>query len=304
VRVRRSRDEGFTLIELLVVIAIIAILAAILFPVFARAREAARSKACISNLKQLNTALKMYMGDYDQRFPLALNRYDRLVAQNWDTPAQFEKQIDQANLQVAPDPIQGPNVPTVPSTVVLDPYVKDRKVWKCPSDIGSPGKAGSADSADPGVTPSFYDAYGSSYWYLLFVFHGKATEQQSAAANKMGPMSFFCGGRGPMRLASVGEGSGNQYRVTSRFYDIVHHPETWHGKYKRDSSGNVKDYGIINVVFTTGQAKAVVCESRSNTWIDVASDTVTIGSGTTATTVNTTSWADYYVRSRCITNSD
>src|SRR5436190_17434902 len=60
------RREGFTLIELLVVIAIIAILAAILFPVFARAREAARKTSCISNLKQLGLAANMYKQDYDE----------------------------------------------------------------------------------------------------------------------------------------------------------------------------------------------------------------------------------------------
>src|SRR4051812_8060986 len=59
---------GFTLIELLVVIAIIAILAAILFPVFARAREAARKTSCISNLKQLGLAAQMYKQDYDESF--------------------------------------------------------------------------------------------------------------------------------------------------------------------------------------------------------------------------------------------
>ena len=59
--------HGFTLIELLVVIAIIAILAAILFPVFARAREKARQSSCLSNLKQLATAEKMYEQDYDDR---------------------------------------------------------------------------------------------------------------------------------------------------------------------------------------------------------------------------------------------
>lgn len=66
---QRSKTSGFTLIELLVVIAIIAILAAILFPVFAQAREKARQSSCISNSKQLNMALLMYVQDYDEQFP-------------------------------------------------------------------------------------------------------------------------------------------------------------------------------------------------------------------------------------------
>jgi prepilin-type N-terminal cleavage/methylation domain-containing protein len=64
--------RGFTLIELLVVIAIIAILAAILFPVFAQAREAARKTSCTSNLKQAGTAVLMYVQDYDETFPISL----------------------------------------------------------------------------------------------------------------------------------------------------------------------------------------------------------------------------------------
>ncbi|NLO05152.1 MAG: DUF1559 domain-containing protein [candidate division WS1 bacterium] len=63
-----KRDAGFTLIELLVVIAIIAILAAILFPVFARAREKARQSSCLSNMKQLSLAVLQYVQDYDERW--------------------------------------------------------------------------------------------------------------------------------------------------------------------------------------------------------------------------------------------
>ena len=69
---RRSiwQRGGFTLIELLVVIAIIALLAAILFPVFSQARERARRSACTSNLKQIGMGVQMYMQDYDGRVPI------------------------------------------------------------------------------------------------------------------------------------------------------------------------------------------------------------------------------------------
>ncbi len=65
-----SRRHAFTLVELLVVIAVIALLAAILFPVFAQAREKARQTSCLSNLRQLGTGMSMYFQDYDDRYPI------------------------------------------------------------------------------------------------------------------------------------------------------------------------------------------------------------------------------------------
>ncbi len=77
------KRKGFTLIELLVVIAIIALLTAILFPVFARAREKARQAACASNLKQVGMALQMYIQDYDEMLPfICWSAWDR---ENWFT---------------------------------------------------------------------------------------------------------------------------------------------------------------------------------------------------------------------------
>jgi prepilin-type N-terminal cleavage/methylation domain-containing protein/prepilin-type processing-associated H-X9-DG protein len=81
-RFRRARS-GFTLIELLVVIAIIAILAAILFPVFAQAREKARASTCLSNQKQVSLALSMYGQDYDETFPFTIAQDPNTKAEIW-----------------------------------------------------------------------------------------------------------------------------------------------------------------------------------------------------------------------------
>jgi len=77
------KTRGFTLIELLVVIAIIAILAAILFPVFARAREKARGSSCLSNLRQIGTALMSYAQDFDEHFPRTYSWSPGYVYRYW-----------------------------------------------------------------------------------------------------------------------------------------------------------------------------------------------------------------------------
>jgi len=106
--------KGFTLIELLVVIAIIAILAAMLFPVFARARESARKIQCLSNIKNISIAFQMYLTDYD-RFPP--NEHQREVLEWLGDGCWIENE---------------PN-PYLRVPVILDEYVKNRGVWYCTS---------------------------------------------------------------------------------------------------------------------------------------------------------------------------
>lgn len=100
---RAFRGTGFTLIELLVVIAIIAILAAILFPVFARARENARRSSCQSNLKQIGLGIFQYTQDYDEKLPSRVN---------------FGTQNDNWR-------------------EVIQPYIKSTQLFACPSNTGN-----------------------------------------------------------------------------------------------------------------------------------------------------------------------
>ncbi len=100
-----SKKRAFTLIELLVVIAIIAILAAILFPVFAQAKTAAKKTQTISNTKQMGTAMQIYLGDYDDTYPLAnMYLFASNVPQNflaWPYPAGWIQGWDGGNAEVA-----------------------------------------------------------------------------------------------------------------------------------------------------------------------------------------------------------
>jgi prepilin-type N-terminal cleavage/methylation domain-containing protein/prepilin-type processing-associated H-X9-DG protein len=91
--------RGFTLIELLVVIAIIAILAAILFPVFARARENARRSSCLSNIKQLGLGFAQYTQDYDERLPIVKGQ---TTALGWDSAIAPYAGVKVATGNVAP----------------------------------------------------------------------------------------------------------------------------------------------------------------------------------------------------------
>jgi prepilin-type N-terminal cleavage/methylation domain-containing protein/prepilin-type processing-associated H-X9-DG protein len=109
-----AQKRGFTLIELLVVIAIIAILAAILFPVFAKAREQARKTSCLSNLKQLGLGFMMYAQDYDETLPGV--RFGNGAGQSWPW-AVWPGTYDWTGV----------------FTFAMQPYIKNRAILQCPS---------------------------------------------------------------------------------------------------------------------------------------------------------------------------
>ncbi len=136
-----KQRRGFTLIELLVVIAIIAILAAILFPVFAQAREKARQTSCLSNLKQTGTATLMYVQDYDETFPLSIY------------------------LSYSP-------VCTFTFFNAVNPYQKNADIMKCPSNSQALNlDAGFARvGLPPGCTGSAGNLRQLSYQYNYSIF--------------------------------------------------------------------------------------------------------------------------------------
>jgi prepilin-type N-terminal cleavage/methylation domain-containing protein/prepilin-type processing-associated H-X9-DG protein len=98
----RRFSPGFTLIELLVVIAIIAILAAILFPVFAQAREKARSASCLSNMKQTGLAFSMYVQDYDETNPRSYHAGDPCGPRSVSWMEMFQPYLKNVGILVCP----------------------------------------------------------------------------------------------------------------------------------------------------------------------------------------------------------
>jgi prepilin-type N-terminal cleavage/methylation domain-containing protein/prepilin-type processing-associated H-X9-DG protein len=121
------RRQGFTLIELLVVIAIIGILAAMVFPLFARARESARKIQCLSNVKNIALAFQMYITDYD-RFPPSEHRSE-VVDWFYTDPAGNCGPVDEHGAHWGADRSN----PYLRWPVILDEYIKNRDVWRCPS---------------------------------------------------------------------------------------------------------------------------------------------------------------------------
>ena len=141
-----KRRKGFTLIELLVVIAIIAILAAILFPVFARTRAKAKQASCLSNMKQIMTAYIMYADDHEKTPDAGATRWNSPAADGNRTSWYYR----------------------------LDKYVGDVEVYKCPAypsaDIGyqascRPAGKALSEFTRPSKTCAIVDGFGTTYGY-------------------------------------------------------------------------------------------------------------------------------------------
>jgi len=148
--------RGFTLIELLVVIAIIAILAAILFPVFAKAREKARQSSCLSNVKQINLAVLSYAQDYDERMPLSYY---------WN-PSRYSY------------------------IMFIEPYVKNSQVFDCPSMSVKAGLVYNGTRSYPFNSLLFGVAMAQIQTPAETVLQGEATPNTTNSAWSFIPPSY------------------------------------------------------------------------------------------------------------------
>ena len=258
------KRRGFTLIELLVVIAIIAILAAILFPVFAQAREKGRQASCLSNEKQLGLAIMQYCQDYEETFPVGFRQDSNWVNQNWP--------------------------------IIVQPYIKNLGVFVCPSDAsagnpapsagGSPGWAGVAISyAANGYTGAGWDNSQNSFPLLgvMGISGGGWLDQGAGAAS----IAAVVRPADTILIAekhsgdSTMNGAGNDVRNSSAFGpnsvflgpnsfgwgdmnlpDATRTPAT--AAYPNGTAGAVSAHhsGMANFVFCDGQIGRASCRER------------------------------------------
>ncbi len=145
------KRHAFTLIELLVVIAIISLLAAIIFPVFASVRAKARQTVCVSNLHQIGLAVAMYAQDTNGIVPFGGDAVD-VNTNTWQTYASGVYWTQAQQIQHHP------------LVEVLNPYIGNKNLWRCPADAGfaTPDFVGSVSFS---AHPSAFEQYGNSYGY-------------------------------------------------------------------------------------------------------------------------------------------
>lgn len=259
----KNRRSGFTLIELLVVIAIIAILAAILFPVFAQAREKARQTSCLSNVKQIGIGFQMYSQDYDETMPAAF---------------------------AISSPINGGTRGEIDFEHQIYPYIKNWNIFACPSDA-------TQLNVGSGTVGDFFDGsmirgqYRRSYGYVSAINTNQRAAQGQGQPDPNTGMSEWQRGKSlaafdaPAETIAVTEqwgttdGYSNSFVVGTPWGSMFTNCDTWKlaGRKKKadgsplnpgdagpagcdgDYSRNVPMKGHSeqgNYMFTDGHAKA------------------------------------------------
>lgn len=218
--------KGFTLIELLVVIAIIAILAAILFPVFAQAREKARQTQCLSNFKQLGTAFQMYASDWDDYLP---SSYAAMYPHfNSIMPARQHGTTNAYSFVAQMAGYAGHYLMTVNQ---LYPYVKNYGLFFCPSDKRKPSNLGKG--IDDSTSFLFrhclwWDTYHTDVSFGMF-----AKPSQFMIAHE--GWSFF------HTQGGLGNNTGKKLPILNACYADCH-AKSWKVERQIDQGGGVINY--------------------------------------------------------------
>lgn len=241
-----NNRRGFTLIELLVVIAIIAILAAILFPVFAQAREKARQTSCVSNFKQVALAHLMYVQDYDEKFaPFMWGPGDGGFSYDWATCFTWPQMVA--------------------------PYVKSWPIFRCPSDayardsqsLVNMGYPSNATGRQRDYAVGLNTDLGYNYMHLA-PMKGDAAQSQGkgiSALAKAANTYMFLDSTWDYAGCDVPAGGGNWFvEAPSYWYS---NSDWWFGGWDIDDCNSWLHYGgtfprhsnALNVAFTDGHVK-------------------------------------------------
>jgi prepilin-type N-terminal cleavage/methylation domain-containing protein len=260
---RKASRRAFTLIELLVVIAIIAILAAILFPVFAKARERAKQSTCINNMKQIGIAMITYTGDYEDTFPA------------WTPPGQvglistedFKATKENALYMGGRLDIFTPAGANATISLQLDPYIKSRAVWSCPSDWGMYRQQDDWGGVKPKTPLAFKD------WHL----NGDTTGTKRVGVsygyrgtNLSSQDTPLLGKRDPAHVALAGYPTSAVKQPSTRAMFWDH--RAWHNAGSNDAYADIVRRGKIEILFIDGhvttEAKADLDSGKSgaNFW--------------------------------------
>jgi len=231
VKFNNQRPRGFTLIELLVVIAVIAILAAILFPVFASAREKARQIVCESNLKQIGTAVLLYTEDYDEHLPPA-SYNDPAAATPSSTPSAWMYFVDSyiksgIAQSASGNPGQAVSVYTCPDDSV--------------TDVSSPPTPSHDYTANSNIMPSWISPTGftpaTNPAVTIAAIHSPS--QLVLIAEAAGGSRIFSTGQDDVTVADSGSGDGDVFWQCQAIY----------------LRGRVRHNGGANYLFTDGHVK-------------------------------------------------
>lgn len=242
--------RAFTLIELLVVIAIIAILAAILFPVFGRARENARRSSCQSNLKQIGLGMMQYTQDYDERFPIAYLHDTAVTGYYWGWMQ------------------------------AVQPYLKSTQIFQCPSDSDTTVPTLFANSANLGFVAPFHTSYLANQYMGMedpsaAPFNTKQSVSISEVSNSAGVIYLVDGGT----VINAAAPYINASSATKKAAWLLADPADVNGsggmKSGTDGSGwggpSIRHLEMVNTAFVDGHVKALKVEKwfyNNSPWLD------------------------------------